>query len=141
MSETAIIVFGHGSSVESANEAVRMVARSMAARGGYTLVETAFLEFGQPDLAGAVENLVRCGAARIVVVPYFLTLGKHLKQDLPRLAEAARGAHPQLMIEVTPPLDGHPAMVEALLGRAQEALAVKDVVAQGVNLRDARRTS
>ncbi len=123
VNSTGIIVFGHGSSVESANEAVRMVARSMAARGGYTLVETAFLEFGQPDLDGAVNSLVRRSAKRVVVVPYFLTLGKHLKQDLPRLAEVARAAHPGLTIEVTPPLDGHPAMVEALLGRAQEALA------------------
>jgi hypothetical protein len=29
--------------------------------------------------------------------------------------------HPNLEMKVTPPLDGHPAMVEALLGRAREA--------------------
>lgn len=123
MSQTGIIVFGHGSSVESANEAVRVVARAMAARGEYALVETAFLEFGQPDLAGAVESLAQRGAQRVIILPYFLTLGKHLKQDLPRLAEVARAAHPGLVIEVTPPLDGHPAMVEALLGRAEAAIA------------------
>ena len=128
---TGYVVFGHGSSVESANESVRAVARDMAARGGYAKVQTAFLEFGQPDLAGAVDSLTRDGAERIIVVPYFLTLGKHLKQDLPKLAEAARAAHPGITIEITPPLDGHPAMVEALLGRAREADLNEDAGASG----------
>jgi sirohydrochlorin ferrochelatase len=39
------------------------------------------------------------------------------------LAEQARAAHPDVTIEITPPLDGHPALAEALWGRAKEALA------------------
>ncbi|MEQ1948394.1 MAG: CbiX/SirB N-terminal domain-containing protein [Bryobacteraceae bacterium] len=121
MPNSAFIVFAHGSSVESANEAVRVVAREMAASGGYANVEAAFLEGGKPDLADAVNAVAARGADRVIVVPYFLTLGLHLKRDLPKLVEEARANHPNLNIEVTPPLDGHPAMVEALLGRAREA--------------------
>jgi len=55
------------------------------------------------------------------VIPYFLTLGMHLQRDLPRLVEEIRAAHPGLEIQVTPPLDGHPALIDALLGRAREA--------------------
>jgi sirohydrochlorin ferrochelatase len=120
---TGYIVFAHGSSVESANEAVRAVAADLARQGGYEAVEAAFLEGGKPDLRGAVDLLVGCGIARIVVIPYFLTLGLHLQRDLPRLVEEIRVVHPSVVIQVTPPLDGHPAMVEALLGRAREAQA------------------
>jgi sirohydrochlorin ferrochelatase len=116
---TGYIVFAHGSSVESANAAVRDVAACMAERGGLK-VEAAFLEGGQPDLQGAVDSLAQ-QVSRIVVVPYFLTLGLHLQRDLPLLVEQARAAHPGLEIQVTPPLDGHPAMVEVLLARAREA--------------------
>lgn len=121
---TGYVVFAHGSSVESANDAVRAVAAELARRGELDVVEAAFLEGGKHDLAGAIDALAP-RVSRIVVVPYFLTLGLHLQRDLPRLVEAARRAHPKLSIEVTPPLDGHPAMAEVLLARAREADASK----------------
>ena len=108
---TGYVVFAHGSSVESANEAVRIVAAEMAQRGGLETVVAAFLEGGQPDLHGALESLAT-RVSRVVVVPYFLTLGLHLQRDLPRLIEQVKAAHPGLSIEVTPPLDQHPAMVQ-----------------------------
>lgn len=114
---TAYIVFAHGSSIESANQAVRDVAAEMARRGGLERVEAAFLEGGKPDLAGALEN-VAAVASRVVVVPYFLTLGLHLQRDLPRLIQEVQAAHPGLVIEVQPPLDQHPAMIDILLDRA-----------------------
>jgi sirohydrochlorin ferrochelatase len=117
---TGYIVFAHGSSVETANEAVRVVAAEMARRGELHMVEAAFLEGGQPSLLDAVDAMAG-RVTRIVVVPYFLTLGLHLQRDLPRLVEEARRAHPGLAIDVTPPLDGHPAMADVLLARAREA--------------------
>jgi sirohydrochlorin ferrochelatase len=116
---TGYIVFAHGSSVETANEAVRTVTAQLRERGGYEAVETAFLEGGRPDLEGAVDALSSCGAEQIVVIPYFLTLGLHLQRDLPRLIKEIERSHPGLSISVTPPLDGHPAMIDALLDRAQ----------------------
>jgi sirohydrochlorin ferrochelatase len=124
MRHTGYIVFGHGSTLESANDAVRAMAEKMAviiAPAGSEAVETAFLESGKPDLRGAVDVLAGRGITHVVVIPYFLTLGMHLQRDLPRLVEAIRLAHPAIEIQVTPPLDGHPAMLDALLGRAREA--------------------
>ena len=117
---TGYVVFAHGSRVESANDAVRAVAAEMARRGGLEIVVAAFLEGGQPDLPGALEALAK-DVSRVVVVPYFLTLGLHLQRDLPRLIEQVKKAHPGLTIEVTLPLDQHPAMVDALLDRARGA--------------------
>lgn len=115
------IVFGHGSSVESANDAVRSMAAQLARRSGYQAVETAFLEAGRPDLRGAVETLASRGIQQVIVIPYFLTLGMHLQRDLPRLVEELRAMHPGMEIQVTAPLDGHPALIDALVGRAGEA--------------------
>jgi len=123
MTDTGYIVFAHGSSVESANEAVRTVAREFARSGGYSLVVAAFLEGGKPDLSAAVAELAAQGVSQAVVLPYFLTLGLHLQRDLPRIVAEAGRAHPGIEIEVAPPLDGHPAMIEALLDRARESAA------------------
>jgi sirohydrochlorin ferrochelatase len=122
LSNAGVAIFAHGSVIESANDSVRAVAAQFAAAAGIDLVEPCFLELGRPDLAEAVRRLAERGAARIVVIPYFLTLGKHLQRDLPRIVEAAARIHPGVDITVTPPLDGHPAMVEALLDRALEAV-------------------
>jgi sirohydrochlorin ferrochelatase len=118
---TGFVVFAHGSRVESANQAVRDVSVQMAASGQH-IVEAAFLELGQPDLAGAVRRLVSRGAKRIVVIPYFLTLGTHMQRDLPRLAGEASRANGGIEIQITSPLDGHPGLLQALLDRAGEAL-------------------
>ena len=119
---TGFIVFAHGSRMETANQAVSDLAARMAASRG-DIVEAAFLELGKPDLAGAVARLVARGVSGIIVIPYFLTLGTHMQRDLPRLVEEAAGRNGNIDIQVTSPLDGHPALLEALLDRANEALA------------------
>jgi len=119
---TGYIVFAHGSRVESANEAVRTVAAELARTGNFSRVEAAFLELGVPDLAGAVDRLVREGVERVVVLPYFLTLGLHMERDLPRLIADISKQHNGLQIAVAPPLDGHPGLVQVLLDRARASL-------------------
>ncbi len=116
---TGYIVFAHGSTVESANEAVRKVAIEAALKSGWPAYETAFLGGGEPLLPAAVERLVGRSVDRIVIVPYFLTLGLHLERDLPELVDEIRRAHPGLRIDVTAPLDGHPGMVNAVVDRAK----------------------
>lgn len=117
-----IIVFAHGSSVPSANEAVRIVATDAAGRGGFPLLEVAFLE-ASPGLDESISRLVAAGATRILVVPYFLTLGIHLQRDLPGIVERLSKRNPGVEIRVTPPLDGHPALSGIIVDRARSAIA------------------
>ncbi len=105
---------------------MRRVAENVRREGGFDLVEAAFLEQGRPDLAGAVSAAVAEGATRVVVVPYFLTLGIHLQRDLPKIVEGLTRIHKGVEIHVAPPLDGHPALGEILKERAREALAGRD---------------
>jgi sirohydrochlorin ferrochelatase len=117
-----IIVFAHGSRIEPANQAVRSVAADLARAGGYPYVETAFLELGKPSLHEAAVRLAAQGVERIVIIPYFLTLGLHLERDLPRLVKDISNELSGLEISVTPPLDGHPGLVQILQARASAAL-------------------
>src|SRR5947209_14944508 len=88
-----VVFFAHGSTVESANQAVREVAKTAAESGGIGLYEAAFLECSRPDLAAAIEKLVAQGATDVLVVPYFLTLGIHLQRDLPRMVREVEQRH------------------------------------------------
>jgi sirohydrochlorin ferrochelatase len=116
-----IVIFAHGSSVSSANHSVKAAAEEFARLGGYALVETAFLELANPTLEQAVARLVARGAREICVVPYFLTLGVHLQEDLPRLVDQIKASQPGVAIRIAAPLGGHPALVQALLERTREA--------------------
>jgi sirohydrochlorin ferrochelatase len=118
---TAFILFAHGSSVESANEAVRIVAREVARQSDLPIIETAFLEAAKPDLPAAVHGLVEQGFRRIVTIPYFLTLGIHLRRDLPAIVEGLTRMYDGLTLSVTEPLDGHPALTQIVLERAKKA--------------------
>jgi sirohydrochlorin ferrochelatase len=114
---TGIIVFAHGSRVESANEAVRAVARDLVRAAPCERVVAAFLELGQPDLESAASELAEAGVERLVILPYFLTLGLHMERDLPRLIRRIQQNNNHLTIDVAPPLDGHPALAAILADR------------------------
>jgi sirohydrochlorin ferrochelatase len=121
------VVFAHGSSVESANAAVRNVARRAAERGGWGAYEAAFLGGGRPTLPEAVKGLIERGITHVIVIPYFLTSGLHLERDLPALVAELQRSHRGVEIEVTLPLDGHPGLVDALVDRASTSPACKPV--------------
>jgi len=116
---TGLLVFAHGSRVESANQAVRAVASELARAGGFAHVEAAFLELGQPDLPTAAAELIRRGAGRLIVLPYFLTPGLHMERDLAPLIARVSAAHPHVEVIAAPSLDGHPGLIQALLDRAR----------------------
>ena len=100
---------------------MKAVAEEFARLGGFSLVETAFLELAEPTLEQAIANLIQRGAQEICIVPYFLTLGVHLQEDLPRLVEQIRENQANIEIRVAPPLGGHPALAQALVEREREA--------------------
>ena len=120
--KSGYVIFAHGSRIESANEAVYFVAGEMARTGGLDLVEVAFLDCAPPGLSEAVERIVKRGASRVVIIPYFLTLGTHLQRDLPRIVDRIRRRHEGIEFSITAPLDGHPALAGILLDRANKAI-------------------
>jgi sirohydrochlorin ferrochelatase len=119
----AIIVFAHGSRVEDANGGVRELARQVQQAGGFHYVRAAFLEMAQPDLATAIAEAVSAGQRRVIIIPYFLTMGVHLRRDLPELIARERGRYPGVEIHASEPLEGHPQLSSIILERIREVEA------------------
>ncbi|HUZ45400.1 MAG TPA: CbiX/SirB N-terminal domain-containing protein [Terriglobia bacterium] len=118
----AVILFAHGSAVEEANQGIRELAGRIQVAGSYAYVQAAFLGPGQPEMGAAIAQAVKAGYRRVVVLPYFLTLGIHLRRDLPKLVAEARKKHPQVKIRVGQSLEDHPEMASIILGRIQEVI-------------------
>ena len=118
MTNRAIVLFAHGARDARWAEPFEAIARRIRAADSQRRVELAFLEMMAPDLPTAIGKLVNEGAARIDVVPLFLGTGGHLRNDLPPLVEAARGAHAGVDIRLHPAIGENAAVVDAMAAAA-----------------------
>jgi uroporphyrin-III C-methyltransferase len=118
---------------------VREAARRIGARGGFALVEAAFLEIERPDIAAGFARLVERGARHIIVHPYFLSPGRHTRGDLPREVSAAAKDHPGVSYQITEPLSAHPLVIAASVERIRETAA--GWARDGIESEESRETS
>ena len=110
-----IILFAHGSRDPLWSAPIEAVARRMreTAPAGVA-VTCAYLEFTSPSLPQAAARLIAQGALSLTVWPMFLGMGRHAREDLPRLLAALRHAHPGVPITQAATIAEHPAVLDAL---------------------------
>ncbi|MEZ4440178.1 MAG: CbiX/SirB N-terminal domain-containing protein [Polyangiaceae bacterium] len=120
MAKQAILVVDHGSRRPEANALLDgVVARIRASLGDEALIAHAHMELATPSLAEAFAACVAAGAEEVVVVPFFLGPGRHVTEDIPRLAAEAAALHPGVRHRVTAALGDHPLIAEAVIARAR----------------------
>ena len=118
MDSQGIIVFAHGSRDPLWHRPVEAVAERIRAQQPQALVACAYLELSQPELHAAVAAMVLAGASRIRLLPMFLGVGKHLREDLPRLLVELETAYPALTVEMLPPAGEDPRLLDLLAAMA-----------------------
>jgi sirohydrochlorin ferrochelatase len=77
---------------------------------------------GEKAPAGG-EACVAAGAGRVVMVPYFLSAGMHVVEDLTAARDELAKRHPDVTFVLTEPLGRHPLIVDVVAERAREALS------------------
>ena len=119
---TAILIVDHGSRRMQSNHMLEEVARLFGDRfgGEFGIVEPAHMELCEPSIATAYGKAVARGATRIVVVPFFLSFGKHWTHDIPSLLNQASADHPDTEYQLVEPLGIDDLMLDLLHKRATE---------------------
>lgn len=113
----AVLLVAHGSRVPESNFEIQALAERLAgAVGPDAAVAHAFLELAQPSIPEAIDDLVRGGKGRIVLIPYFLSAGRHVAEDIPAIVADARARHPGLEIEITGHFGAQERVPELLAG-------------------------
>ncbi len=114
----ALLLVDHGSRKAAANDNLAAVARLVEHKlPAGTIVRVAHMELASPDITAGVAACVDAGATDIIVVPYFLAAGRHVSEDIPRLAaEAAAGHH--VSVSVAEPLGVHSLLAELVIERS-----------------------
>ena len=119
-STLGIVLFGHGSRDPLWHLPVQAVAQRILEQDPGVRVQCAYLELTPPDLATAALRLITGGAKRITVVPMFLGMGKHAREDLPVLVNALRLQYPGVTFSLQCAVGEDPRLIDQL---AQIALS------------------
>jgi sirohydrochlorin cobaltochelatase len=121
---TAILIVGHGSREVRSNEGFETFVRAYrdhtAARRPGVTVAHAYVELAQPSVDEGLAALAPTHD-RIIVVPFFLFLVGHTKNDIPIALARARENFPGTSFLATRELGVHPLLLEIAYDRAAAA--------------------
>jgi sirohydrochlorin cobaltochelatase len=91
-----IILFAHGSRDELWRRPIEAVAEQIKQMSAQTAVSCAYLELTEPDLATTVETMRQQSIIEIDIVPMFLGVGRHAREDLPELVRQLQLTYPNM---------------------------------------------
>ena len=116
----AIILFAHGSRDVLWRRPIEAVADEIKQISPDTQVACAYLELTEPDLSTTVARLVQTGVTVIRIVPMFLGVGRHAREDLPLLLRDLITQYPAVTFELRNAIGEEPELT-----RTMAAIALK----------------
>jgi sirohydrochlorin cobaltochelatase len=117
----ALLLVGHGTRSRAGQDELQAFATAVSQFRPSVGVRAGFIEFVEPDLDRALDDLVAQQAQRVVAVPLLLFGAGHLKDDGPGALARARLRHPGIAFSYGRDLGVHPLVLEVAAGRASEA--------------------
>lgn len=136
MSDTTILLVGHGSREDSGNQEIRDFVAQWRARQPGWRIEVCFIEFAAPSLHDGLLAAAQ-DARRVLVLPLILNAAGHVKMEIPEAIEHAREHAPGVEYLYGPHLtacDPILAILKRRLRRAMTALDMPDPTTTGVVL-------
>lgn len=118
---TALLLIAHGSREPEANADLHHVVEAIRGRGLYPIVDACFLELAEPDIDTGAAGCIARGADRLLLVPYFLSAGVHVRRDLAQAQSRLRERYPHVDFRLAEPLGRHSMLVQVVADRAREA--------------------
>ncbi|OIK26646.1 sirohydrochlorin chelatase [Streptomyces malaysiense] len=122
----ALLIAGHGTRDDAGAEAFRAFVRELGLRRPDLPVAGGFIELSPPPLGDAVAELVARGVHRFAAVPLMLVSAGHAKGDIPAALAREKERHPGISYAYGRPLGPHPALLNVLERRLDEAIGDQD---------------
>ncbi|GAA1043979.1 MULTISPECIES: sirohydrochlorin chelatase [Streptomyces] len=122
----ALLIAGHGTRDDAGAEAFRAFVRELGRRRPDLPVAGGFIELSPPPLGDAVAELVERGVRRFAAVPLMLVSAGHAKGDIPAALAREKERHPGISYTYGRPLGPHPALLNVLERRLDDAIGDQD---------------
>jgi sirohydrochlorin cobaltochelatase len=117
---SVLLGVAHGSREEGAQEVVQQLLVLTAGLRPGLRAEAAYVDNASPSIRSALARLVAEGERDVTVVPLLLGAGSHSMTDVAASVQAARFAHPGVVLRYGRPLGPHPVVVDVLERRLVE---------------------
>lgn len=126
MSQRGLLLIAHGSRRVAANHEVQRLTERLREqlKSSFSLTEYAFLELAKPNIPEGLQTLIDGGAEDIVVLPYFLTAGNHVAEDIPAAVAAKQAEYPGIKLRLSPYLGASDELTDLLARSAREQVSV-----------------
>ena len=85
MDEIALVLIGHGSKLPYSKENLEKLAEILRRKSQFKTVEISFMIRNKPTIPEAIEDIVKRGIKKVVLVPAFLAAGVHTEQEIPEM--------------------------------------------------------
>jgi sirohydrochlorin ferrochelatase len=121
--KTALLLIAHGSRNTAANDDLFALAEEVRQAGPYAPVEASFLELVEPTIDAAGRRCVLQKAERVILLPYFLSAGVHVRRDLQDQQDRLAREFPTVEFILAEPIGRHPLLRDIVLQRAKETEA------------------
>jgi sirohydrochlorin cobaltochelatase len=112
--KSAILLLAHGARDPRWAAPFEAMAARIAMLAPDRPVRLCYLDFIEPDLAGAGKQLVLDGCDCIDIVPLFLGSGGHVRSDVPRLVAELREHNPSVTWTLHPAIGEVSEVIEAM---------------------------
>ena len=113
----ALLLIAHGSNRQFSNNEIRTLTDRLRdkIRSHFDYIECVFLEISEPSIADGIRQCADAGIKEIVLLPYFLSAGKHIAEDIPAIVAEQRKHYPQIDMRIRDYLGKRPEMEDLLM--------------------------
>ena len=115
-----VLVIAHGSRAKETEADLLDVLSMVRAKMPETVIEPAFMEFSERTFEKGVEALAEKGVTEIKIVPYFLFMGIHLKEDIPGMAEEYGQRFPKVKFTMGKPFGADSRLADIVADRIRD---------------------
>ena len=117
----SLLLVAHGSRREASNEEIRQLTATLRERADtvFDTVDCAFLELAEPSIPAGIDHCVARGATEVVILPYFLSAGRHVSEDIPAEVDSRRSQYPDVALTVAPYLGSMPGLTDLIFHLAK----------------------
>ena len=133
----AIIILGHGSRVPDAGRSMEVIAEELRRKNRCGTVKTAYMSRLGPHFDEVLEACVNAGAQSILLLPYFLNEGMHIKVDIPSMMKVAVNRYPQIKLVFSRNLGFDSLLLRLVEKRIEESQLLPEVTQLAIPDEDA----
>ncbi len=126
-SNTAIILLGHGSRVKDASKPMERLAQALEGRLNPGKVYVCYMSRLGPHYPEVFQKALDEGAKQVLVIPYFLHEGLHIRLDIPQMLQEEAAKAPEVRVVLGKNLGYDESLVELVEKRCNEAIDFNDI--------------